>query len=179
MMKLNSFVKTCLIVCLSIGASACGDPAGGIPKAYRGVFEQGNIRLDIVSSAGRLEIDGKTLEAKASPISYASLVLGTPGFYNEVSAQDSTLMDVYWITPDTSTKREEGGMIFYTTDIIYMQINLTQTDPVGSIEIVHSAKGEVELDSQTQQWQIGWPMDPETISVVRTAAKSSYKPPKK
>jgi hypothetical protein len=173
--QMNRMIKMAAISFLSaIALAGCGSD-GDVPSAYQGVFQDpSGVKLDLTSSAAQLVVEGKTLKMAVAPISYDKLFAGQAGFYI-YQEKDSKLMDVYMVTPDLSTKKDAGGIVYYTTDIIYLQIDLNQKNPVPAITLVHADQGTVMLDTQTKTWQAGWPAQANEYSLVRTAAASDLK----
>lgn len=172
-MKTMNLLKLAVVsVLAAVILGACGADNDNIPKAYQGTFQGQNGEMLILSgSKAQLSIEGKTLSANVAPLSYKTLLVGQPGFYIYQENKDDKVLDVYWITPNVATKKEEGGIVYYTTDIVYTQIDLNQKNAVQSVTIVHSDVGTVMLDSQSKEWQAGWPEHSETSNLVRVAAQ--------
>ena len=173
----QNVMKSVIVAILStLVLAGCGNDNENVPKAYQGVFQdQSGVRLDLTGNAAQLQVEGKTLKEPVSPLTYDTLLAGTPGFYIYQANKDAKIMDVYMVTPDISTKKEAGGIIYYTTDIVYMQIDLSQQSAVASITIVHADLGTVMLDTSAKTWEAGWPAHASEYNLVRTAAQSELK----
>src|SRR4051812_43439786 len=130
-MKTMNLLKLALVSALAaIALGACGSD-GSVPKAYQGTFRgQNGETLVLTGSKAQLSIDGKTLSADVAPIDYKKLLAGQPGFYIYQEDKNDKLLDVYWITPNIATKKSEGGIVYYTTDVVYTQIDLNQKSAV-------------------------------------------------
>ena len=151
---MNRIALTFLAALTAIALQACGN----IPSAYRGHFEDDSgVKLDVYQNSVRLEIEGKLILGEAHPITYEQLLEGKPGFYIDLKNENDTLSDVYWVTPHLETRIEAAGLIFYTTDIVYLQIDLKQSERVHSIHLLHADMGVMMLDRAQKSWHAGWP----------------------
>ena len=169
-MKTKKWIKSMkwAIVCgVSMLAMAACSHDGSVPDAYRGTFQNSSgVQLTLSDSNATLQVNGKTIQGAVAPIDYNKLSQGQAGYYIDQIKNDS-VMDVYWITPNASTRQENGGLIYYTTDIVYMKIDLNQKNPVPAITLVHAADGEVMIDTQSKTWQAGWPAHADQYDLVR------------
>jgi hypothetical protein len=192
-MKSTQTISLAPVVFMVLTVMGCGDIQDGIPKPYRGVFQsREGAQLDVVSEGAQIQIGKKTIVGRAQPVNFKSLYEGKSGFYNRLAQKNSTVMDVYWITPDPESKVDwpEGNRRIYDADILHFQINIAQKQ-VDVLQIVHSSKGQITLDTRPLQdpnvkldkidethWAIGWQARPEEFTFTRTAAKSETNIPK-
>ena len=136
--------------------------AGEIPKGYRGVYRDAasTVRLELKESKALLEVGGAAYKADVERESYAKvyegLLKGKPFLYIPQPRGNAGTLEVYWVTPNLSTQKAEGGLTAYRADIIYMRLNREQPTEVASLKIVHSKDGMVMLDTVKRVWQAGW-----------------------
>jgi len=154
--------------CLTL-LSACGV----VPKNYQGTFTnpETGATLTLKTSDGHFEDgQGRVIEAKAQSLAYKKLAKGTPGIYLSEVPKLKKLYEAYWVLPDLTSSREEGGLIWMQSEVFFTLFDANQKDPVNQITIGHCDQGRVTLDPQTQRWQIGCPEDAAYLELTRTAS---------
>lgn len=179
-MNVSNMIRLAAVAAFAaVALAGCGDDNDNVPKTYQGTFQgqsdQGGVSLTLTGSDASLSIEGKTLKGPVNPIDYDKLLNAQAGFYIYQENDKDKVMDVYWVTPDAASKKEAGGLIYYTTDIVYMQIDLNLKDAAPSVTIVHADQGTVMLDTATKKWEAGWPAHATEVTLVRAAATTAPK----
>lgn len=150
----NTFKNILVLGGLSLALAACGK----IPKSYQGDFQdtQSGVSLKLESDKGTLSTATHSVSAKADDLKFDALMKGQGGIFIRPSANDKKTMDVYWINPDVSTLQNQNGFVWYKSEVIYTEMD-TREDKVNQIHLLHCLDGAVELDSQTQNVEVGCP----------------------
>ena len=169
MKKTNSrnqlFALSFLVGLLSV-ASGCGV----IPHAYQGKYvDDGNgVKLELKTSEGMLQLaSGRTLQTKAENLSFDKLQQGIAGIYVILNPASKDILEIHWISPRAETRREEGGLIWFESEVLYSFLDLNSRDTVDSLALVHCENGTVLLDPPTKRWQIGCPAGALTYQLRR------------
>jgi hypothetical protein len=143
---------------------------GTIPSAYRGNFEDSanNVQLTLEASGGVFTTaDGRKLIADTQSLNADNLIEGQPGIYTTLNPAYQNRLEIYWINPDLSTRKEEGGLMWFNAEVFYTLLDIRQEDTVNEMEFFHCDIGKVMIDMPTQRWQIGCPADPDYYRLVR------------
>lgn len=151
-----------------LALSACGKNGTGIPKPYQGTFVDASntTTMTIQKDSAALVTPDTNISAKVQKLSYDKLIGGQSGFFLRQKV-GTNLIEVFWITPDTTSRNEAGGIIYFTSDIVYIQLDPTVKDKVQLLTVIHSKAGSVMLDTVTKTWQAGWPAEVQELSLMR------------
>ena len=163
-MKLSNWF---LLGAVVLSTAACGK----IPSAYQGDFADSaqGAKLTLGGDSGKLTTsDGRELEAKADDLTFDKLQEGSTGIYLSKNSANDQLTDVYWIAPNMATKQTGGGLVWFTSEVIYTIMDAKRSDKVPNIEFFHCKDGMVILDSNTKRFQLGCPAGPVRYNMVRT-----------
>ncbi|MGE0616750.1 MAG: hypothetical protein AB7P04_14050 [Bacteriovoracia bacterium] len=145
------------VLALMALASACGK----IPSAYQGSFRDAasGTQLTLQSGSGTLTFaDGRILTAKAADLQVNALLKAQAGIFVTVpDASEKNHLDIFWVSPDANSKREEGGLVWFRAEVLYAAADSKQKTPVEGIPMFHCLEGTVLIDSVTGNWEIGCP----------------------
>ena len=164
------------VVNLILGAAvillttACGK----IPKGYQGDFVDAasGATLKLESNEGTLKTaDGRELKGKAEDQDFGALLEGKPAIY--LSSLQGNNVDVFWLVPNMSTRQEAAGYVWYTSEVIYTQMNAKQDSQVPSISFFRCTDGHVMLDKSTKEMTLGCPAGPQIMNMVRAGEKKA------
>lgn len=153
--------------------------ADEIAKGYRGTYrDAGNtVRLELRKDKATLTAAGATRTAEFKRTDYTDayehLLKGKTFVYLVRAKSGANTFDVYWITPQASTRKEEGGLVAYRAQILYARINRDQPANVASLKVVHSTDGMVTLDTTTRRWQAGWGREAAEYEMLREATAAN------
>ena len=159
---MGASVKRILAAAALSAAAAAPHRADEIARGYRGVYRDrsGAVRLELAKSKARLDAGGKTFDAefKRAEVAqvYDLLLKGRAFVYLVKSPPGGDVFELYWVTPDASTRREGGGLVAYRAQVVRARVRRDQPTDVAALKVVFSTDGMVMLDTATRRWQVGW-----------------------
>ena len=154
---------------LLVALSACGK----IPSSHQGDFVDAptGTKLKLGSGSGTLTFpDGRLLESKAQDLKFEALLKAQTGIYVEVPSEanpDRKEADLFWLSPNAESRREEAGLIWFDSEVLYSRIAMKEKEKVEAIDMFHCTNGSVLLDTVSKRFQIGCPVDPDEYHLKR------------
>lgn len=157
--EMKSLILGFVLVTLG-GAMLTGCKA--VPRAYRGSYEDAasGVRLRLKANRGTfVTADGRALSMKTEPLKFENLAKGEAGIYVErfESGGDVAQAEVNWIVPDPGSRKEEAGMVWFDSEVIFARLDLSGRGKAEGLELMHCARGQVTLDMVSKTWQVGCP----------------------
>lgn len=165
---LASLAASALLFLASTPALALFDPS--FPDEYRGRFrdERTGAQAEIDKKEARFTFAGGTsLQLKTDDLNFKNLKKEkTAALFGEKNDRSKT-RDVFVVVPRKGTRKEEAGLIWYSAEIVYLQIDEKMKEPVQYLGLVHAAQGTVLLDTASERFELGWAGGQEDHGAVR------------
>lgn len=165
---MKKLILTPILFSLALMFSACGK----IPTAYQGVFVDASsgTRLELTSDSGKFaDSSGRAIDEKAYSLDFKDLAGAQPGIYVQPNPANANEILVYWLRPDLTSRREEQGFVWLTSEVFYTRMNIQLKDKVPQIEMIHCMNGLLMLDTPSQTWNGGCPAEHEDLILKRSS----------
>ena len=166
-MKYQILFKTLAVAGSLAFLSGCGDK---IPSSYQGTFQDANAHVSVQLRGGDGDLslaDGRVLKASAQDGNFATLSSGKPGIYMRPNSANSNYVDVIWLNPNVTSKQSNADIVWFQTEILYMELNTKQGGKIEALEFTHCLDGAVEFDTTSKALQFGCPVGAQQINAVR------------
>ncbi len=153
--------------------TACGEV---VPEAYRGEFVDAasGAKLQMNAESGVYqETSGRIVKARTHEISFEELRKGASGVFMRDNPTNAQILEVYWVSPDLTTKQEAGGIESYQAEVFFFRMEKSKQTKIDLLNTVHSREGIISLDVPTSQWQIGWPAGSSLLEFRRVQPKAN------
>ena len=125
-------------------------------------------KLDLQQTEWTLTlVDGHVLTSKVETMDVEALKKAKDGVYILENPVDKNLLDVFFAKPVISTQQSDGGLLWFDSELAYTLLPKDQKDDVKSVDIFHCLDGRVEIDTLTNNWQIGCPAGAKTYHFQR------------
>ena len=164
-------LKLFFIFSVCIFASAC---SGMVPRAYQGKFVDASqgAELELKAGEGTLKMSsGRQIQAKSDALDFDKLSKATAGIYLNQNAVDKSKLEVYWIGPKAETRKEEGGLVWFESEVLYTLMDTRarrfNEGDVSSFDLTQCENGTLLLDPSTKRWEIGCPAGPLLYHLTR------------
>ena len=162
-------------IVLLFGLVFLGNACGSIPKAYQGYYKdvQSSATLELKGGEGTfVDESGQQMKSKAFALKYKDLDKGKAGIYVNKNVDNDKILEIYWLSPNTNSRQEEAGLIWYDADIIhtFFDARIEKKEEVTAVELVRCSAGRVMLDPEKERWQVGCPAEVHTYQMGRSEA---------
>lgn len=146
-------MKILLILMAAFLITGCREKT---PENYRGTYTDAKTgaTLTLKKTKGTLQLpDGTLVRTKTELLSFESLSKGQTGIYMDFSKNGRVQLD--WIIPDVNTRQEEAGIVWFTSTVIFSDMNLEISERAQKVALMICTNGQVILDTESKTFQVG------------------------